>query len=103
MAEGGKNIGMAILCYIGILVLIPLLTDAKNDAFVKFHIKQGLALLIFDVIVSIVAAIPVIGWIVGLVGWVVVVILFITGIINAAGGQEKQLPIIGSFGDKFNI
>ena len=103
MAEGNKNIGMAILCYIGILVLIPLLTDAKNDPFVKFHIKQGLTLLIFDIIVSIVAAVPVIGWIVAMVGSILVLILFIMGIINAAGGQEKPLPIIGSYADKFNI
>ncbi len=94
---------MAILCYIGILVLIPLLTDAKNDAFVKFHIKQGLTLLIFDIIISIVAAVPIIGWIVAIVGSIVVLVLFIMGIINAAGGQEKQLPIIGQYADKFNI
>lgn len=103
MAEGQKNIGMAILCYIGILVLIPLLTDAKNDAFVKFHIKQGLTLLIFDIIISIVAAVPIIGWIVAVVGSIVVLVLFIMGIINAAGGQEKPLPIIGQYADKFNI
>lgn len=102
MAEG-KNTGMAILCYIGILVLIPLLTDAKNDSFVKYHIKQGLTLLIFDIIIGIVSAVPVVGWIVGLVGWILVVILFIMGIINAAGGQEKPLPIIGGMAEKFNI
>lgn len=103
VVEGQKNTGMAILCYFGILVLIPLLTDAKNDPFVKFHIKQGLTLLIFDVIISIVMAIPVIGWIVGVVGWILVVVLFVMGIVNAAGGKETPLPIIGKYADKFNI
>jgi len=100
---GEKNIGMAILCYLGILVLIPLLTDAKNEAFVKFHIKQGLALLIFDVIISIIWVIPILGWIVGTIGYILIVILFIIGIINVSGGQEKELPIIGQYGEKFNI
>jgi len=100
---GGKNVGMAVLCYLGILVLIPLLTDAKNDPFVKFHIKQGIVLLIFDIIVSVIIAIPVIGWVVGSIGWLLVLILFIMGIVNAVGGQEKELPVIGKFGEKINI
>jgi len=99
----GKNIGMAILCYLGILVLIPLLTEAKNDPFVKFHIKQGLVLLIFDVVMSVILAIPVIGWVAGGIGWIFTLILFIMGIINAAGGQEKELPVIGKYAEKINI
>jgi uncharacterized membrane protein len=50
-----------------------------------------------------VAAVPVIGWFVSMVGSILVWILFIMEIINAAGGQEKPLPIIGSYADKFNI
>lgn len=100
---GQKNIGMAVLCYFGILVLIPLLTESKNDPFVKFHIKQGLVLLITCVILGAVSAIPVIGWVVGGIGSLLVFILFIMGIVNAAGGQEKELPIIGSYGQKINI
>jgi len=100
---GKKNVGMAVLCYLGILVLIPLLTDAKNDSFVKFHIKQGLVLLIFEVILSVAAAIPVVGRIVGSVGWIISVVLFIMGLVNAIGGVEKELPIIGKYGSKINI
>ncbi|MCX6809243.1 MAG: hypothetical protein NTZ65_00590 [Candidatus Berkelbacteria bacterium] len=97
--SGQKNIGMAVLCYIGILVLIPLLTDAKNDAFVKFHIKQGLVLLIVDVIIGVISWIPFVGWILALGTFV----LFVIGIINAAGGKQTPLPIIGQFGEKINI
>jgi len=100
---GKKNVGMAVLCYLGILVLIPLLTEAKNDPFVKFHIKQGLVLLIFEVILSVAAAIPIVGWIVGSVGWIISLVLFIMGLVNAIGGVEKELPIIGKYGSKINI
>lgn len=90
---------MAVLCYFGILVIIPLLTDAKNDPFVKFHIKQGLVLLIAYVIAGFIAWIPIIGWLI----WLALFILFIIGIVNASTGKEGELPVIGSLGSKFNI
>lgn len=96
---GQKNVGMAVLCYLGILVLVPLLTDAKKDPFVKFHIKQGLVLLIVDIIASFIIWVPFVGWIL----WLGIVVLLIIGIVNAANGQEKELPVIGSFGAKINI
>jgi len=98
-ASAGKNIGMAVLCYFGILVLIPLLTDAKNEPFVKFHIKQGLVLLIVDIICGFVFWVPFIGWLLGLG----IFVLWLIGLINAAGGKESELPLIGKFAEKINI
>ncbi len=98
-----KNIGMAILCYFGILVLIPLLTDSKKDPYVKFHIKQGLVLLITGVATLFISMIPILGWIVGFILWIVIFVLFIIGLINAIGGKEKELPIIGQYGEKIKI
>lgn len=90
---------MAVLCYFGILVLIPLVTDSKNDPFVKFHIKQGLALLIVYVICAFVLWIPVIGWLLG----IFLFVLFIMGVINAATGKQNSLPVIGQLADKIKI
>lgn len=98
-----KNVGMGVLCYLGILVLIPLLTEAKNDPFVKFHIKQGLVLLIFMILINIIFAIPFIGWVVGTVGWILSIYLLIVGIINVVNGKEAQLPILGQYGENFKI
>lgn len=98
-----KNVGMGVLCYLGILVLIPLLTDAKNDPFVKFHIKQGLVLLIFAIAINLVAVIPVLGWLVGFVGWIASIVFMIMGIINVVNGQEKELPWIGQYAKSFKI
>ncbi|MFH1910374.1 MAG: hypothetical protein ABIJ72_04305 [bacterium] len=103
MAEGQKNIGMAVLCYLGILILVPLLTDAKNDAFVKFHLKQGIVLIIASIAISVINIIPIIGQLISIVGGLIVFVLWIMGIINAAGGQEKELPIIGKYGSNFNL
>lgn len=94
-----NNVAMGVLCYLGILVLIPLLTDAKNDAFVKYHIKQGLVLLIFWIVASFIFWLPVIGQLL----WLGVVILVILGIINVVNGKQQPLPLIGQFADKINV
>jgi uncharacterized membrane protein len=89
---------MAILCYLGILVIIPILT-AKEDEFVKFHIKQGLVLLIAFIISGALSRVPIVGWLF----WLATVVLMIIGIVNAASNQKKELPIIGHFGNNFHI
>ncbi len=82
-----------VLAYIGILWLVPML--ASKTKFARFHANQGLVLFIFEVVLWFVWLIPVIGWIIGFVGWILVLVLAIMGIINAAGGQMKPLPVIG--------
>lgn len=94
-----SNTLMAVLSYFGILVLVPLLTDAKNDPFVKFHIKQGLVLLVAYVVSGFIFRVAIIGWLLS----VALFILFLMGIINAASGKQTKLPVIGVLADKFNI
>ena len=107
------NKGMAILAYLGILIIVPFLTEAKNDPFVKFHIKQGLAVIVAGIILWVLsfvfaimtAAVPLLGmlyllWPLIFLGLFVVDII---GILNAASGKTKELPIIGSWGDKFTF
>ncbi len=87
---------MAVLAYI--LFLIPLLA-AKESPYAKFHTNQGLVLFIIGVCVSVVGSIiPFIGWFLILpLGSLVVGVLGILGIINAATGKAKELPVIGKF------
>ena len=99
----GSNTGMAILAYLFILVVIPLATNKNNDPFIKFHAKQGLVLLIAGVIGMVFSAVPIIGWIASPIIGIGLFILMIMGIINAAGGQMKELPLIGHFASKFNF
>ncbi len=93
---------IAILSYLGILLIIPLMTS-RNDDFVKYHVKQGIVLLVTAVAISLIAWFPIIGWIAGFFAWIGCVILAIIGIINVVQGKKKQLPIIGQFADKFKI
>jgi uncharacterized membrane protein len=102
MKKPEKNTLMGILAYIGILIIIPFLV-AKDDPFVKFHIKQGLVLVIIEIVV----------WFVGMSLWqlwelfqlinLACIIFSIIGIVNVAQGNEKELPFIGSLGKSFNF
>lgn len=96
-----KNTGMAVVAYI--LFFIPLLTDAKKDPFVKYHVKQGLGLFIFEVAFWILSAVL---WRLFFIWWIIgfgLCVLFILGIINALNGKEEPLPLIGKFAEKINI
>lgn len=101
-----KNIGMAIIAYI--LFFIPLLTDAKNDPFVKYHVKQGLAFFLTCIVVFIARSLVpwYYWWSMGWIFWILnigLLVLWILGIINAANGKENPLPLIGKLGEKFKF
>ncbi|MFO7611222.1 MAG: hypothetical protein R6W99_01875 [Clostridia bacterium] len=96
MADSSNNKVMAVLCYLWILWIVPLLTEHKNDPFVKFHINQGIILTIFSVIIGLIGYIPVIGGVISWIGGIALLILAIMGIINAVNMQEKPLPVIGT-------
>ena len=93
---------MAILAYIGPLVIISYLV-AKDDPFVKFHIKQGLILLTIDVVL----------WVFGTFFWslwmlwkfvdLALLVLAVIGMVNAANHREKELPLVGSFAHNFRF
>lgn len=91
-----KNTAMAVLAYI--IFLIPLLA-AKDSPYAKYHTNQGLVLFLAALAINVVGSvIPIIGWIFIIpVGNVFILVLAIIGIINAAQGKAKALPLIGSF------
>lgn len=97
---------MAVLSYLWILVLIPILA-APNSPYARFHASQGLTLLLVDIAWGVVSGIlsfilgfiPVINLLWGIIVWLVGIALFvmtILGIVNAVQGKAKELPLIGS-------
>ncbi len=99
-SDAEKNKPMAIIGYIiPILFFIPLVTEAKNSPFAKFHANQQLNLLLAAIAVNIVGGIiPIIGWFIILpIGCIILIVLAIMGIINGAKGEMKKLPVIGGF------
>ena len=98
--EHASNTGWAVVAYI--IFFLPLLTDAKDDPFVKFHVKQGFVVFLTGVTVTILSIVPPIM----VVAWILhigVIILAILGIINALNHREEELPLIGHFADRFKF
>lgn len=104
-ADVEKNKAMGVLAYLSWLVLIPIFA-AKDSKFARFHANQGLVLLIASAIFGVVRWILseilfAISWrlyfvtvIISLFG-LVFLALAIIGIVNAATGKAKELPVIG--------
>lgn len=94
-----KNKALAIIGYIiPILFFIPLVSDAKNSPYAKYHANQQLNLLLFVVVGYIVSAILMFVFIGFLLYFLVMIgslVFMIMGIINAAKGEMKPLPLIG--------
>lgn len=82
------------LSYLGILFLVPLLT-LKENAFAKFHVKQGIVLTILGVAIWIIAWIPIVGWLIGLVVWIYILVMIIMGIVNSLSGKYWKMPVLG--------
>ena len=97
-----NNKGMSVLAYIGFLFLVPLLA-CPNSKFARYHTNHGLVLFLLEfalgVVTGIIGIIPIAGLIIGgllsAVGGIFTLVLMIMGIINAAQGQAKELPLIG--------
>lgn len=89
-----NNKVMAVLAYI--IFLIPLFA-AKDSPYAKFHTNQGLVLFIGAILSSVIAAIPIIGWIISPLAALAITVLAIIGIVNALGGKAKELPVIGKY------
>jgi len=92
-----KNKTMAILAYF--IFFLPLLTDAKDSPFAKFHANQSLMVFLFMIVVNILGTvIPFLGWFIILpFGIIAGIVFWFMGIMNASGGKMKELPLIGGF------
>lgn len=96
-----KNKLFAIIGYIfPILFFVPLVSDAKNSPFAKYHANQQLNFLLFTVVGYIASSILTF-ILIGILLWFVVcigsIVFMIMGIINASKGEMKPLPVIGGW------
>ncbi len=99
---GNENVGMAVIAYL--FFFIPLLTDSKNDPFVKFHVKQGLLLFCFSMAFYILRFFPFLGRVIYVLSPLISIAelaFLIIGIMNALNRKKKELPWIGSLAEKW--
>ncbi len=102
-----NNKSLAIISYITIIgwLVAYFIGKDKADALLKYHLRQSLGLaivnIVFSVVLNIVATmVPSLSFL-GLIGFVFI-ILWIMGIINAANGAMKPVPLIGKMFEEKN-
>lgn len=101
------NKTLSIISYITLIgwIIAYVMGKDKADELLKYHLKQSLGLaivsILFNVLMTIIASIvPALSFL-GILG-LAILILWIIGIINAANGALKPVPIVGKmFEDKF--
>lgn len=97
-SNSGNNRLFSVLAYIWILWIVGLIAS-PNEPDVRFHVNQGLVLFLFEIAASIAATIlifiPILGWLLAFALGVAGFVFMILGIVNAANGHQKELPIIG--------
>lgn len=100
-ADVNQTKSLAWMSYLGVLFFVPLLVYQQSP-YTKFHVNQGLVLFIVEVGSGILQRvfhfIPLVrifsGLALGIVG-IFTLVFSIMGIIYAAQGQARELPLVG--------
>lgn len=108
---GSDRTLMVVLSYLWILALIPLLTK-KEDPEVQWHAKNGLGILIGEIIAWIV--ITAIGYVapagvgcgvsvISCAVWIAFLVVRIMAIVKGVAGQRFAVPVLTDLGQKINV
>ena len=92
----GKT-GLAVLSYLGLFSIIPLLTS--KDEFVKFHAKQGFILFLLELVTTVILVIPMFNAIL-ILTWIILSVLGIKAVIDK---KKWEIPYIYDWSKKIKI
>lgn len=97
--EEGK--GIAIISYLSIVgtIIAYFLNNDKKNSFASFHIRQALGLWIMFPLLGFVTS-YFDSWFATFGFYMFFGVLFIYGFINAIGGKEQEVPLVGAFFQK---
>ncbi len=96
---GARSRLMAVLSYLGILCIVPLLRN-HDDEFVYFHARQGLIIWMWGVFAILALHIPGIGKLLFNVSVLAVVVYSVTGIVSASLNRAWKLPFVYSLSNR---
>jgi uncharacterized membrane protein len=103
-----NSIACAVLCYL-LVGIIWYFADEKmrKNSLAGYHAKQAVTLLLVSIIVQIfgwlLIWIPILGWMIHFILNLIILIAWILGIVYAATGKMKPLPIIGKYAEQLKI
>lgn len=109
--QGEINVLMVILAYFGILCLIPFFAE-KEDEFVQYHAKQGLTLMIAEIVgfvllwivAMILTVVPLVGclvWVIWLFFWLGLLVYHVILMVRASKGERVKIPYISMYAERW--
>lgn len=92
-----NNTTLAIIAYLTVIGFLISLIQNQNgkNAYTRYHLVQSLGLILTAIVLSIIAIIPILGWIIYFLGVFVLLYMWIVCLINAVKGNELPAPILG--------
>jgi uncharacterized membrane protein len=101
-ATVNNDLVFGILCYLGILWIIPLLANKKNEFF-RLHLAQGLVVLALEVILVVLGRIPLIRFVAGWF-WFLPGLISVLAIIKMLTGDTMyHLPVVYDISRSFKF
>ncbi|OQB06554.1 MAG: hypothetical protein BWY19_00141 [bacterium ADurb.Bin212] len=82
---------LAVLCYLWVLILIPIFVPRKSSNL-NSHLYSGIVLLFLWSLVVFVLKIPFVGVLLGVLLIIACLVFSVWGIIDAAKGREAKIP-----------
>lgn len=92
--DASNNKNAAMLSYIWILCLIPLVSNKKSE-FAQFHSKQGFVLFLL----SFATIVPFFGQLL----MIALIIMSVMGILKARNGEWWEMPVIYDWSKKIKL
>lgn len=92
----------AILAYLWILCLVPLILKKENK-FAMFHAKQGLVLFLGELVIGFIGVIPVLGWAILFFGTALFGVLSLIGIVQVLMGKYWKMPVVADIAQKISF
>lgn len=104
VAEDRTTAIVAYLTLIGFIVAV-ILHGNRKTRLGAYHLRQALGLTLTAIAAMVASAIlgliPFIGWVTDVVIWVGIFVMWLLGLIAAASGQLKPVPLLGEYYDKW--
>ncbi|NQT77772.1 MAG: hypothetical protein HQ565_08660 [Bacteroidetes bacterium] len=87
---------VSYLTFIGWIIAFVLYQNDKSELAI-FHIRQTLGIYLLGIVGMLFLCIPLIGWILSILLPIFIFVLWIIGLVNAAQGETKPVPLVGEF------
>jgi uncharacterized membrane protein len=92
---------MLVLCYLGLLALVPYFAS-RDVPVVRFHARQGVALGLLGLGCAALSVVPYLGFI-GQLGIAGVLVLSVIGIVKALDRAEWRMPVAADVADRLQL